>query len=640
MKERNDTPQRWARQTAKQNKIWDEYDQTTAPKIVRQAIAKGECSLVELYRILALARISCELEKTIARQLDNSQMPAHGRFFSIAEDNEKNWENYFFKSLSLDEVQYFGAFQHDKSFEVNLWSWGDLVNSLIRERDYYNPHGLSHFIENYYGRCLQHPNEEILERANPIFQSLFTTNNFFEFLDLSARLAYNLSNFPPTTRGSAAVTTWILQGVARERFNLTENPIPLLHDWMAFYETPEQYRVYYVLCATARYIKTIPTLYQSHQEFYDSLLQVLIKNPYSQDNLQEREKIWEKMQTHLVEALASHSLSSETRKNLETLQQGSLRFTKPSAELRQVIHSLETWNDSTDSDEEDKPDSQMETERLNEVTLTRILSDAHYPMSRFHPLIHFHRNTVGLYLSNFNNESLDTEWANLELLRTLPVNTLKKLEAIDKKLSSEIDPAPKSTPEQNPALICLSSDPRKLTKNQLQEKFNNFPAVILIEDSIFYLNKDCTLHLLGENNPLQLSLFKSVFKLQQDNLTEIPSLRYEWFVGCITNTDFAKNLNFFRKISFATWQDVLDVPLDILNLLREPPMNANSEQKSLALNLQQAILAGGVKIQDLRGLSLDEVGLIAAPEKIALYKETPFLRSSDLDPAVGTKFSS
>jgi hypothetical protein len=56
-------PNRWAKQTEEQSAIWDRYNNIIAPKIIRTALEKGPCDLIDLYQVLSSARLRCEYEK-------------------------------------------------------------------------------------------------------------------------------------------------------------------------------------------------------------------------------------------------------------------------------------------------------------------------------------------------------------------------------------------------------------------------------------------------------------------------------------------------------------------------------------------------------------------------------------------------
>lgn len=592
---------RWAGQSTNVQDIWKNYDKVIAPTIIQSALAKeSSYDLRDLYQVLSIARLRCECEKEL---LDNE---FEEDIFSIAQRSN------------------FSAFQYGNSEETNLRDgWGEAVHNLLRERmgNSLVSHGLSSFSEkpNLFSDLpnivLQHPEGPVLERMNPIFQRLITTDNFFEFLQLSACLMYNLSNFPPITRGSAAVNSWLIHGITQTRFNVSDNIRPLFYDWAAFFETPEQYVEFYVLSAITKYIKTIPSLYNAHQEFFDNIPDLLIKNPNIQVNMQERKKTWEVMQEYIAEALKSESLNSEQKKHLEAISQGTLKFREPSDAIRQLATNFQNL-------------SAIKSKSV----FAKMIIDSGYPVEKLKRLMHFHFNTTTIYLNANHEEEINADWAELEILRILPSVNLR---VVGQQLGIASKKA-QSKPLESPCgMIVLSCETTTLISDELKIKLENKPAFVLYNNNIYFIDNDWIPTLLKERvNPDHFKAILKTFSLSEDKLTHLTLSDIEMFSHHFLN-DFKpfwldKEINQFRKICLATWEDLLSLPRRTLILLTRPNSEDDLEQKNLKEHLQEAILSGGVKLQDLIDLNLDQIKIIASPHAIELYKENQFIRAKDI----------
>src|SRR4029079_14305627 len=99
----------------------------------------------------------------------------------------------------------------------------------------------------------------------------------FDYVKNAAWLSYVLSNFPPVMRGSAAVTTWILDKIAQIRFDFTSSIRPYLYDWIAFYESADQYINFYAISAAAAYIKSLNII--PEMEAFSKKMIGIMENP-------------------------------------------------------------------------------------------------------------------------------------------------------------------------------------------------------------------------------------------------------------------------------------------------------------------------------------------------------------------------
>lgn len=504
----DDSLSRWNRLTVRQQRIWKHYDQVVAPQIIRAALEqKPICQLLDLYQVLAMARLNCEYNKN-----------------SFGRD-------------SYIKFSDFATLQEESTNEPGVWNgtWGMSVACLAKDRmgnDHCDFAGLNVKLMG----ALWHSGGNILQKANQVFQQMVATNNFFEFIQLAARLTYDLSNFPPTIRGSSAVNTWLINIIAKEKFN-APNINPLLQDWVAFFETPEQYSSYFSISAIAKYLQNIPFIYEKDQEFFDSLSELMLKNPNTLANLEAREDIWKKMQAYIEEALSDSRIIKDQKNQLGSILNNHLIFRRPSLEIRTLVEAIK----------EHKP-CELEPELL-----TQLIEHAGYTKEELHRLVQLHLHLSEIYREFYGNQSmedkLNADWAELEILRTLP-----------------------------------SDHFRVVTK---------------------YL--------------AQFKLFDLEYKnIKKTDCNSIP-LSYE----CRSIIDA------YRKKSLATWEDIATTPIENLKLLA-PQATDPKLMHELKARIYDAFWAGGIKLQDLSKLSLDEIKLVTNSKAIALYEKNLFIRAQDI----------
>jgi hypothetical protein len=427
----DDSHQRWSNQRATERNIWDKYDQTIAPEIVRSALLEQPTiQFMDLYHRLSIARLRCECEKST---VDDIYRNAH----------------------SSD----FGKFQLGGSYEFGVYGgWGKRVSAMLQKRRMINhsergkdQHGLSAF-----GRprdSLSHPSGDIRDSMEHVFKKMLSTSDFFEYMQLAAEMMYNLSNFPMITRGSAAVNSWLIDNIAKQKFKIDCSIRPDLYDWVSFMETPEQYTSFFVIAATTKYLKSIPAIYQKHKEFLDSIPSLLIENPNLDDIQLKRKACWEKLQSCLadanLEATTSESPDEPQLANLANLSTGQLIFRTHSGSLIQFYNLLKECNPKS----------------LTEELIDGFLNESNLSKVEVKNLFHLHHSLKQLYLQSKNEPEnkaeLHSSWADLELLRMLP-------DSIWIKLAVFLD--------DDPDCILESEDISQLTK-RISELANNFSQI-------------------------------------------------------------------------------------------------------------------------------------------------------------------
>jgi len=489
----------------KKHPVWVQYDEVIVPQIIQNALAKGNVSLFELYQVLSVARFACEYE---IKKTRISWVPSKA---------------YVMSGNDFGAFQYGGSQEHEIN---NIEKWGKHVADLLNNRignDKFIHRGLSHsYLAVQRGSVdnrLVHPVGPVLDRLDQDFQKLLHTNNFFEFIKLAARLMYDLSNFPPITRGSLAVNTWIIDNVAKIKFGIPSIK-PALHDWTAFLETPEKYTGFYAIAATAKYLETIPGIYSVHQTYLDSLPELLRKNPNNTNNLQLRETSWNNLKEIISNALDNpqqFKLNSDQIKLLGDLKNGLIPFRKPSDEIVQFVDAIKAAPS-------------------NDVNYEQLLTNSGYSREKLYRLLSLDDNLTNAYLQSYGNtkneESLNADWVELEIIRQLP--SMQLMQLMQLKTSMSI-PEAKIQPDND--------------KHPLEEKYT-------------------------------------------------------------------ESIDQFRRASFATWEDVAQIPLDVLNRYEEI---IDDNDSLLKKPFQEAIWSGGIRLQDLIGLNADEIALVTSPDAIELY---------------------
>lgn len=399
MNEKDDSLERWDSTNAEQKKIWDYYDQNIAKKIVQHALEHENLTLKDLYHALSIARANCELEKNI----------------SYASSGQKSMD--FMRQMMSD----WHDFQPGGTIEPNVEKWGDTVNELFKKRLTNNPwgkRGLSLITPCGNNTKLEHPKGFILERLEPTFQQLINTDNFFEFLTLSSHMMYGLSNYPPVVRGSAAINTWIIDEIARKKFGLVGSLRPLLFDWTAFLETPENYTAFYTISAAANYLAMIPELSQSLQELCKKIPVLMKEDPNQTAILNEREQVWKELQTSVKTFLEnSTTLPENQRELLSELAKRQILFRHQSTDISQCVNKIQG------------------NVNINEIIdiLDNEFKENPLLKEQFKQLIELHNQLPEIFLESYKDKDLETKlnenWANLEILRPIYFIDRPKLQA-------------------------------------------------------------------------------------------------------------------------------------------------------------------------------------------------------------------
>jgi len=409
---RDDSLLRWQNQSELAKYVWNYFNDVIARQIVIESIdKKNTLTLTTLYRRLVLARAECEWIKIY---LSN---------YNIVNSSHNPINEAAINNIYLSFPKEFFNFQFGGSTESCVYddtSWGEAISEFVKKRKSdYSFQGMSRtspsvgsFVEDYFMNLnITHPSGSILEKIEPDFQQLCNATNLFEYLKVASRLMFALSNFPPVTRGSAAVNTWIIDIIAQEKFNLTATATmrPALHDWTAYFETPEQYTSFYVISASVQYVKSLDKI-KKIDVFEHKLLISMKENPNISVNLQLRENLWNELKSIIKAELENNSeLNDSEKQRLHEIVSGNLIFRKPSERILSIIKTIE-----------------QNADVINNLPLLLSADDTQY----LKELLQLKHNAGILFLSSYrteNEEKTNLMWPDCEALNQLVTSTLAKL---------------------------------------------------------------------------------------------------------------------------------------------------------------------------------------------------------------------
>lgn len=621
----DDSHIRWEKQTDIAQRAWKQYEEVIVPSIVHNALAKGS-SFKLLYQNLAIARARCEFEKN----------PERDRFAIIHKDK-------------------FGAMGCSGVPRVNsIEKWGSLATQLVKERTHkrYGQISLSY----YSGDRIEHPMtsdldiELFLIKIHPFHQQLITTKNFFQFVKLSARMMFDLSHIPPTIRGSAAVNSQYFDKIAKRNLNMNCNLRPRLYDWVAYFETPEQYIAYYVVLSSIQYLRTIPS-FEKYKKFFEDVETTMLKNPIFIENIKKRSEIWETIQKYItIELINSSKLNSEQIENLQSLASGKLIFRLPSDAIIKFVNIIK------------EKDPFVPTRdiiykcKLKRNELKKIIKSAgcnHKDLERI-----FYLNTCIFkeYLKCYGDpvaeEAMNKDWCDLEIIRTLNseqfsfyVISLKEI-LFPQKVHN-IKTAGLIQSGYN--VISLSCDPATLAPQALLKLVKYKPSYVKYLKNIYFVETDGKSRLIEFRDYHVLPFFcVSPERIANTLLPLFPAIQDMphtlegelskiIFYDC-TSIRFSQMIDTLRECSFASWDSIAKLSIETLTILGTDH-SQDDPKCQLKERLLEAIWSGGIVLQDLIGLTLDQIYRIADPTAIALYKTNTFIRAKDILPATDLQSS-
>lgn len=358
--------QRYSSQTSIQNQVWDYYCTTYIPELMRTIFSQNKpFTLSSIYFKLSMARLRCEIVKNTIPDSDQT---------SLSEQDLKDYCTH--ELVSLEEYDriadfvrsagHFGEFNDGiiASYEANIdqqGEWGETVVALFNNRvkkDAFNNtnnntnqnqsimRGLSRIDSTMFGYAgawsfhtnsphyeLHHPAGQFIHELDPFFQELKNERSFAAFCQNCALLVYELSNFFPVNRGSAAVNAWLCRSLAKEKFGIEFDILPPKYDWFAFYETAEQYKVYFIIHIAIKLLQTSPAAAERNKSFLESIQAKLLLDPLEKENRDIREEIWIELSSRLTESIALDDLPHDLKERQAELAKVNLSYSKPSRDI-------------------------------------------------------------------------------------------------------------------------------------------------------------------------------------------------------------------------------------------------------------------------------------------------------------------
>lgn len=623
----DDSHKRWENQTDFAQKVWAEYEESTVPNIVNNALIKGS-SFKSLYQKLAIARARCEFEKK----------PEGDRF----------------------EIIYKGTFGAMGCSGVpcvdSIEKWGSLATNLVKERtlNRYGDIGLS----NYSGNRIEHPMkcdleiESFLIKIHPYHHQITTTKNFFQFIKLSARMMFDLSNIPPIIRGSAATNSQYFDKIAKRNFNINYNLRPLLYDWVAYFETQEQYIGYYVVLASIQYLQTIPS-FEKYKKFFEDAIIDMLKNPIIIENSRKRNEIWETIQKYILNVLKGPSkLNPEQIENLQSIVSGKLIFRLPSEGIIKFVDMIK----------EKDPYVPVQDKfvlykcHLTRRQLTKIIKTSGCNLKDLQRILYLHTHTFEQYLNCYGDpaaeEAMNKDWADLEILRTLDfgdcafyVSSLKKILFPEKITNTKI----RGLTRSGYNVVSISRDPCTIMPEVLLDLVKHKPSYVKFLKKIYFVETDGKARLIQLGDYHQVSffyvtpdklseIFLSLFPAFQDIPQPLEGELSKIIAYDRTSLRFSKMIDTLRQCSLASWDTIAKLSIETVTILATDYSKDDSKCQ-LKERLLEAIWSGGIVLQDLIGLTLEQICILTDSNALALYKTNTFICAKDILPSAEFKFS-
>lgn len=335
----DDSLERWDNQLEAENAVWQYFDKTIAYEIVDNQL-KNPTSFAEFYSKLAIARGKCEWMKQVIKK-ENKEFSE-----TLVEELRS--------SLVIDFPKLFAEYQFGGSVEYNITPQIGSKRVTALTQKYFEkleflfdanidieiPMGLSKICRTNITRDLEHPGYlDVLTFLEPCYQQLCSVDNLFTWLTIAARMMFMLSNFPPVLRGSLSVNCQIINKIARKKFNSTANFIPCLVDWIAYFETLDQYITFFVISSVTEYLKSL----QIHGIEAFELERIILESPSVTLPTDCKKNLWAKLKRIMQNALAFQSiLQVQDQKNLVSLLEGNLEFYQTSEKMTTLAQSKTT----------------------------------------------------------------------------------------------------------------------------------------------------------------------------------------------------------------------------------------------------------------------------------------------------------
>lgn len=219
---------KWNKQGEAERLAWQYFENVLAPQIVADAVA-NRSTLFELYVKLVQLRARAEWVKKFFRKSgrDFSEELVQELLKTPMRKASKSYGGFTEGDMAENTTSpewteavrnYFSAFTKTDGF-TSVEGWDEYIATI----------GLSTVSTVGSRIIVSHPpGKWILHDLEPTYQAMLDTTDFFHFLRLSSKLIFTLSNFPQIENGSLSVNSWLINGLARAKFDVLEK---YFHSW-------------------------------------------------------------------------------------------------------------------------------------------------------------------------------------------------------------------------------------------------------------------------------------------------------------------------------------------------------------------------------------------------------------------------
>lgn len=391
----NSVPERWAGNSEMDKSVWSYYTCKIAPGEIAKAI-QNQTSFAELYRLLARLRLKVEWVKA---QIKNGEASFVNPNRCEVDRQIKALHCCQTKMASvshLSSVSY-GAFDNEVNCEKDIARWGKIPNSLAKARfsgreDLGADHGYIGLSDTKKWRDCYHPKGHVIELLDEKFQEVLKQDNIFDALSIFSDMMYILSNYPPVTRGSAAINRWIFDSVMQNKFGISQSILPNELDWFAFFETREQFKAYFHITTAMSLISQIKPGAINVNEIKRNW-EMLLTDPCMPESIELRKSLWSQLQNVMNDLLNDDKVSSEDKTKINMLIKGPLDFPVASEGIQLICDIL----DSVDPvDEIINSLSQEQREYIKKLLILNLYTGDLFLINMFHKIEGFEQLSADL----------------------------------------------------------------------------------------------------------------------------------------------------------------------------------------------------------------------------------------------------
>ena len=252
-------------------------------------------------------------------------------------------------------------------------------------------------------------------------------------------------------------------------------------------------------------------------------------------------------------------------------------------------------------------------------------------IDRLHKLLVLDQTLQSRYLAAYGDKTqedqLDNAWRDLEVLRELGGRRVSEIQRLtNQTFETEYEPV------HSYGFECkmITSDPT--TCLDLKRIVNDQPSFLVFQEQIYYLGCDTDwipqqLTYADPGNPIPAETQPDGSFSWDD--TTIDRLRGNMPVLNDYRAQKDGVLYQLARVSFASIADIARIPKEMMELLTRESQS-QEDCTSLHSRLKNAISLGGIRLQELPGLTLKDLEVIASPEAIEKYQQQNFTRGLDL----------